>query len=60
MRSIAASPRVRVVQKCGQTRACISERISEQFARESCSAMRSEMRSIVASPRVSRFSHSMR
>eukprot|EP00974_Lingulodinium_polyedra_P044713 4288035-Lingulodinium_polyedra.AAC.1 len=30
---------------------CISERNSEQFSRESCSAMRSEMRPTPAAPR---------
>eukprot|EP00974_Lingulodinium_polyedra_P008907 853542-Lingulodinium_polyedra.AAC.1 len=39
---------------------CVSERVSEQFPRESCSEMRSETHSIVAAPRVSQFARSMR
>eukprot|EP00974_Lingulodinium_polyedra_P001875 176737-Lingulodinium_polyedra.AAC.1 len=40
--------------------ACISERISEQFWRESCSAMRLDMHSIVVAPRISQCTRSMR
>eukprot|EP00974_Lingulodinium_polyedra_P058335 5619601-Lingulodinium_polyedra.AAC.1 len=39
---------------------CISEHISEQLARESCSEMRSDVHWVVAMPRSSQFAHSMR
>eukprot|EP00974_Lingulodinium_polyedra_P005123 482143-Lingulodinium_polyedra.AAC.1 len=39
---------------------CVSERISEQFARESCSERRSETHSTAAVPRISRRARSMR
>eukprot|EP00974_Lingulodinium_polyedra_P044759 4292830-Lingulodinium_polyedra.AAC.1 len=38
----------------------MSERISEQLPRGSCSETRSEMHWIAAAPRISRFTHSMR
>eukprot|EP00974_Lingulodinium_polyedra_P052589 5059042-Lingulodinium_polyedra.AAC.1 len=40
------------------TTECVSERISEQLARENRSAMRSNMHSVAATPCVSQFAHS--
>eukprot|EP00974_Lingulodinium_polyedra_P100558 9741825-Lingulodinium_polyedra.AAC.1 len=39
---------------------CVSERISEQLSRESCSEMRSDTRAVVAAPRISQDTRSMR
>eukprot|EP00974_Lingulodinium_polyedra_P080875 7835116-Lingulodinium_polyedra.AAC.1 len=39
---------------------CVSEHVSEQLSRESCSEMRSETHSIAAAPRISQSARRMR